>query len=192
MTADLPPDVRDRAIFEAREVLFSWIEGRSIDPELAPAIVVAVVAVLAPEIERPLQARITELEKTLSDNRKLWDESIAQTGAALEQSRRIYAEFVTGQHEEALTRVELLTAALTTVVDKNDLGCSGGCAEYYGAKYPGNWCGACVARAALAAGATESCTCDSDGCAYGDGDCPVCQRLEGTGQRCPHDESEGK
>jgi len=67
------PDVRDRAIFEAREVLFSWIEGRSIDPELAPAIVDAMVSVVAPEIERPLQARITELEAALAFMLKRFD-----------------------------------------------------------------------------------------------------------------------
>jgi chromosome segregation ATPase len=47
------------------------------------------------------QQRVKELEAILSDNRKMWDESIAQTGAALELN------------DSAQARVAELTAALT-------------------------------------------------------------------------------
>jgi hypothetical protein len=105
---EIPEDVQDRAAQLAHEAYICAYRPTGQHSDRWHAVVDAVVAVVAPEIERPLQARIeelegevgrvqevfdhnvqlrsrtTELEKTLSDNRKMWDESIAQTGAALE------------------------------------------------------------------------------------------------------------
>jgi len=44
-------------------------------------------------------------------------------------------------------------------------------------------------KAVLAAAVNPppACMCDPDGCAYADGDCPVCRLLDGTGELCPRD-----
>lgn len=37
----------------------------------------------------------------------------------------------------------------------------------------------------------RDCSCEGDHCGYGDGDCPMCQQLEGTGLACPRDQLYG-
>lgn len=74
MTADLPPDVRDRAAQRAQS---TWLTRPS---DGWRAVVDAVAAVVAPEIARPLQARVEVLEAMLCaglrDNLpgSVWDE----------------------------------------------------------------------------------------------------------------------
>lgn len=165
MTADLPPDVRDAAAKAAQNMYWDGPEEKPWEN-----VVDAVTAVVAPKIERPLQARIAELETLVIDTNtfsakferqsmelgayKAWAERSPAFEANCECGRRLSVRTAaTKEHDALSARVELLTAALTTVVAKNDLGGSGECAEYYGAKHPDNWCGACVARAA---GETES------------------------------------
>lgn len=59
---DLTPGVRDRAIAAAGAILCDWVGLADAQKWAAPPVVDAVVAVVAPEIARPLQARIEELE----------------------------------------------------------------------------------------------------------------------------------
>lgn len=61
---DLPLDVRDEASQAAREAMYIQT-GTRITQNMAEALVDAVVAVVTPQIARPLQARIAELEGAL-------------------------------------------------------------------------------------------------------------------------------
>lgn len=91
--------------------------------------------------------------------------------ARLEQSQQIYAKFITGQHEEALTRIELLTAALTELVQLYD-----GTHAIFNALPRSIACGPITkvfedahdrARAVLAAGETKPDKRDECGCHKG-------------------------
>jgi hypothetical protein len=67
MTADLPPAVRDHAAEAARQ---AWVTAICVKPYVPGsghlAVVDAVTSVVAPQIARPLQARIEELEAAQS------------------------------------------------------------------------------------------------------------------------------
>lgn len=66
MTASVA-EVRDRAIAAAGAILCDWVGLADAQKWAAPPVVDAVTAMVAPEIERPLQARITELEDASRD-----------------------------------------------------------------------------------------------------------------------------
>lgn len=213
MTTNLTPDVRDAAAQALRHKLRGVIPAIwLIDGEIWTEAIDAVVAVVAPQIARPLQARITELEAALAFMLKRFDPAgdmatLRTTLAGAEkpddQLAALEAEFPekapmvrqamkdapaailrlrarVDELEAALTdddkllrfgvdrglisdhahklilqrdtlkaRVEVLTAALTELLDRHDNGW----------KTPGVMLGHRVwenARAALAAGKTES------------------------------------
>jgi len=169
MTADLHPDVRDRAARAAYEV-----NGLTV-PFQWDAVVDAVAAVFAPEIARPLQARITELERLVAVANSAqtglsialavpansdWS-TIRTTALALKARIDVLSPMVEDLTEisrEAEARIELLTAALTEITREDCLNRvvreDGYCFE----RWPDGplWCMPCTARAALAAGETES------------------------------------
>jgi hypothetical protein len=115
-TPDLPPDVRAEAAAAVYEL-------SSVDTDdsatFAHAVVDAVVSVVAPEIERPLQARIEELEGALRVRAK---ESL-HLSRLLAQEQLEKEELTTGSISRladianAMARVEVLTAALTEILE---------------------------------------------------------------------------
>jgi len=143
MTADLSPDVRDRAIAAVGAILCDWVGLADAQKWAAPPVVDAVVAVVAPEITRPLQARIAELKAEV----KLLE---AQEDHLREQAGDMAADKLAAE-----ARVELLTAALTGLLD------AAAVTPPFDEQYTprGGWTEHPVitrARAALAAGTTES------------------------------------
>jgi len=158
MTTELPPEVERRAAEAAREVHALVRNGKVMpyaDAEeqryyelVATRWLDAVVSVVAPEIARPLRERAEHAEALIVEEvahvRQL-EAAIGPLQAQLDQSRKVYAEFVTGQHEEAQARVEVLTAALTELISEV---ARRGWANDHEVLDP--------ARAALAAGTTES------------------------------------
>jgi hypothetical protein len=131
MDADLSPDVRASATEALRHKLRGVIPAIwLIDGEIWTEAIDAVVVVLAPQIARPLQARIEELEDENAAARRFLDD-----------------ERTANRYQDA--RVEQLTAALTEIAAQHRHYVEGYCVDDSSLNDRDEWCFSCQARAAL-------------------------------------------